>query len=137
MNWDDCMKNYVKTVEPDTDKINSLIKQAKKRKEYLELIPLDEDSASILAIDYYEIIKQFLIALMLKNNLKSRNHECLISFLYYKYPDLRDEAEFIYQLKNIRNAVSYEGAPVRKEYIERNKLEFKHILKILEKEIFL
>ena len=38
-----------------------------------------------LVSEYYEVIKELLIALLLKQGLKSYNHECLISFFKKEY----------------------------------------------------
>ncbi len=92
---------------------------------------IDNETASVVAADYYEIIKELLTALLLKNGLKSQNHECLVSFFKSKFPEYEYEAKVIHQLKDIRNRVSYDGIFVRKDYIERNKLEFEGIIKLL------
>jgi len=79
-------------------------------------IKIDQETASVIASDYYEIIKELLTALLLKNHLKSDNHECLISFFKQNFPEYEYEAKIIHQLKNIRNRVSYDGIFVKKDY---------------------
>jgi len=98
-------------------------------------VKLDEETASIIAEDYYEIIKELLTALLLLNGKKSDNHECLITFFKKIYPEKEYETIVIYELKRIRNAIDYEGIFVREDYVERNKLEFLHIIDFLNKEI--
>ena len=90
----------------------------------------DDETASIIATDYYEVIKELLTALLLKNGLKSENHECLISFFKNNY-DFDYETNILRQLKNVRNRASYDGVFVKKEYVDTNKLEFHHIIKLL------
>ena len=101
----------------------------------LQEIPLDEETASIIAEDYYEIIKELLTALLLLSGKKSDNHECLISFFKKNYPQKEYEITIIYELKKIRNAIDYEGLFVEESYITRNGLEFKHIISFLTQEI--
>lgn len=133
MDWKECKESHIKEVELDADKIKSLIKMSEIELKIVDAIPLDDNSASKLAKDYYEIIKELLIALLLSHGLKSDNHECLVSFFKEKYPDMEYEANTIYDLKVVRNKVSYNGFFVRKDYVERNKAEFKHIILFLIK----
>lgn len=133
MNWEICMDEHIKKVEVDYERIKSIIKMCSIRLKTTKKIILDKETASIIASDYYEVIKELLTALLLKNGLKSNNHECLISFFKYKYPKYEYEVQAMHQLKNIRNRVSYEGIFVKKEYIETNKLEIEHIIDLLNK----
>ncbi len=133
MNWDICAEKHIKKAQQDDEKIKSIRKMCKIRMDVIRQVKLDEETASILATDYYEVIKELLTALLLKNGLKSDNHEYLISFFNYKYPEHEYEAKTMHQLKFARNRVSYDGIFVRKSYIESNKLEFEHIISMLEK----
>ncbi len=133
MNWDVCVKDHIKKVQQDSEKIKSIRKMCKIRMNVIKQIKLDEETASILATDYYEIIKELLTALLLKNGLKSNNHECLIAFFNQKYPEHEYETKTIHQLKFARNRISYDGIFVKKSYIESNKLEFEHIIGMLDK----
>ena len=49
-------------------------------------VKLDSETASIIAENYYEIIKELLTALLLLSGRKSDNHECLIAFFKKNYP---------------------------------------------------
>lgn len=133
MPWNECTKAHIKKVEPDRQKISSIVKMCNVRLRVLEQILLDAETASVIASDYYEIIKELLTAILLKEGLKSDNHECLIRFFKVKFPEYEYEAETIHKLKDVRNRVSYDGIFVDKEYIEMNNLEFKHIIEILKK----
>lgn len=135
MSWEECEEEYIRKVEVDIDKINSILKMCRVRLRVLKQIELDEETASVIADDYYEIIKELLTALLLLNGLKSNNHECLICFFKKNYPDKEYETKKMYELKRIRNQIDYEGLFIEKEYIEKNKLEFEHIIELLRKEI--
>ena len=131
MNWNICLKEHIKKIESDNEKIRSIQKMCDIRLRVIRDIQLDDETASIIASDYYEIIKELLIALLLKNGLKSDNHECLISFFRNNFSQHEYEAQAIHSLKNVRNRVSYDGVFVKKEYVDTNKLEFEHIIKLL------
>jgi len=132
IDWKTCEKNYVKKVSPDINKINSILKMCDIRLRFTEKQEIDNETASILTGDYYEIIKELLTALLLKNGLKSDNHECLISYLKEKHSKYEYEINIIHELKNIRNRINYDGIFVDKSYLIRNKLEFKHIIDLLK-----
>lgn len=131
LGWDICLEEHIKKVESDNEKIASIRKMCNVRLRVTKEIKLDSETASIIATDYYEIIKELLTALLLKHGLKSDNHGCLISFFNFTFPTYGYEAQIIHQLKNVRNRVSYDGIFVKKSYIESNKLEFEHIITLL------
>jgi uncharacterized protein (UPF0332 family) len=133
MRWDLCREEHIKKVRPDSEKIESIKKVCDIRLKVVRKILIDGETASIIAVDYYEVIKELLTALLLKHGLKSNNPECLISFLKHNYPEHEYEIQTMHQLKYIRNMVSYEGILVKKNYIETNRLEFEHIIKLLKK----
>ena len=133
--WGECEREFIRSVKVDEDKTNSILKMCQIRIKVLKQIELDEETASVIAGDYYEIIKELLTALLLLNGLKSSNHECLISFFKKNYLDKEYETKVIHELKGIRNKINYECFFVEKSYVERNKLEFEHIIKFLKKEI--
>jgi len=132
MDWNLCKKEYIRNVSPDIDKINSILKMCSVRLKFARKQEIDDETASLITEDYYEIIKELLTALLLKNGFKANNHECLISFLKVNYPDLEYETGIIHELKNIRNRISYDGIFVEKQYLVSNKLEFEHIIDILK-----
>jgi uncharacterized protein (UPF0332 family) len=133
MSWNICEREHVKKVAVDSEKINSIKKMCKIRLKVVNESKGDDERAFIIAEDYYEIIKELLTALLLKHGLKSDNHECLIAFFNHKFSQYSDEVQTIHQLKEVRNRTSYDAVFVKKSYIDMNKLEFEHIIKLLEK----
>jgi len=83
MDFEICKKEHLREVEPDPAKIKSILKVADARLKAMKKV---KETASIITEDYYEVIKELLVALLLKNGLKSDNHECLISFFKNRYP---------------------------------------------------
>lgn len=53
-------------------------------------------------------------------------------YFYNSFKTYLYEANLIYLLKNIRNKIQYEGFLPEKEFIQRNELEFKHIISLLK-----
>jgi len=132
MSWDTCKKEHVRKVEVDNEKINSILEMSSARLDFLKKQKADEKTASIITEGYYEVIKELLTALLLKNSLKSSNHECLISFFKNKFPKYEYEVNILYELKSIRNRISYDGFFVDKTYLDKNKMEFEHIIDLLK-----
>jgi len=127
-----CAKEHLKKAENDPFKIASILKMADARLRIISKIARDEQSASIIVESYYEIIKELLTALLIKHDFKSSNHECLISFFKERFPEYEYEANIIYDLKDVRNNITYEGVFVKESYLSFNELEFKHIINILK-----
>jgi len=135
MDFEIYLKEHIKRIEPDNEKIKSIRKMCEVRLKIIRHIELDEETASVISTDYYEVIKELLTALLLKNGLKSDNHECLISFFRHKFPQYRYESNILHQLKNVCNRVSYDGIFVKKGYVSVNKLEFEHIIELLNRSL--
>ena len=133
MDFERCEKEFIRKVDKDMDKIKSILKMAELELNIISKIEVTINTASKLAKDYYEILKELLTALLLSHGLKSSNHECLVSFLKRKYPKYEYEAKIIHELKNIRNRVSYNGYFVSEDYIAKNKREFNHIIDLLKR----
>jgi len=131
MDWDICKKEHIMEVSTDKDKIKSILKMCSVRLNFAKKQEINDETASLITEDYYETIKELLTALLLKNGLKSNNHECLISYFKKNYPDYEYEANIVYELKNIRNRINYNGFFIEKQYLIRNKLEFEHIIGLL------
>ena len=132
MDWEDCKKEYVREVKIDKDKIESIISVANKRKEFINKIEVNNENCSFIIEAYYEIIKELLVALLLKKGLKSDNHQCLISYFYKNNPKYEYESNLILQLSFLRNRLNYYGEKIDIGFYEKNKLEFEHIIEILK-----
>ena len=132
MNWEICEKEHSKKVRVDKDKINSIIKVVNARLKAMSQVKVDNETATVQVTDYYEVIKELLTALLLKHGMKSDNHECLISF-FKKYYSYEYETNLMHGLKDLRNRASYEGLFIKKDYLDKNELEFRHIIGLLKK----
>src|SRR3989339_968765 len=124
MDWSECEKNFIKEVEVDPDKVNSLIETAKSRVEFIQATKVNKKNVSFVVEGYYEVIKELLVALLLSKGLKSKNHQCLITYFYLNYKKHESEAHLIYQLCYLRNRLDYYGDLIEMGFYEKNKQEF-------------
>ena len=133
MDWRLCKSKFIRIIEKDEEKINSITNTAEKRLAFIKSNDVTFDNVSFIVEGYYEIIKELLVAMLLKNGLKSSNHQCLISFFYKEYPDYEFEVKLISQMSYLRNRLNYYGEKVDFEFYNKNKEEFDKIIVLLKK----
>ena len=131
MNWKVCERDFIKRVEPDRERIDSIKKMAIKRFEKLKRDKFKEDEISFLVEGYYEVIKELLVAYLLKEGMRSKNHQCLITYFYKTHPELENEVDLIGQMSFFRNRLGYYGEKVPEEFYNNRKGDFDKIVKIL------
>lgn len=131
MNWKECRKKFVRKTEVDQERINSLIKKAKQRKQRADNTEIKPNTVSFIVEDNYEVIKELLVAYLLKNGLKSRNHQCLISYFYMQNPEYEREALLISQLSFFRNRLNYYGEDIPTDFYKSRKDEIDNTINIL------
>lgn len=92
--------------------------------------------------DYYDVIHQLMEALTLLEGIKIKGdgaHSELIDYVCEKYKLEQIKRDFLQQLRNYRNKISYEGFSVKEDYIKRNdfKIEeiIKHLCELLKKKL--
>ncbi len=135
IDWDKCERQFVKKTEVDKERIQSLLESSSERLKFLKNLPLTETSVAFIAEGYYEIIKELLVAYIIKNGLKSQNHQCLIAFFYKKNSDKEFEANLISQFSFFRNRLDYYGEKIPAEFYKENKENFENIIKLLNEMI--
>lgn len=133
--WKKCLEKSVKKVEIDQEMALSIFKMCLVRERVISMIQRDQETISPVTEDYYEIIKELLVCLILLHGMKSKDHECLIAFFKEHYPEHEVEVAIIHELKKVRNRIDYEGFFVPESYLKMNELEFKHIIALLRKKI--
>lgn len=129
MDWRECREKFIKRVEVDQERIKSIVRIALLRLERARNIKVK--SVSLIVEDYYEVIKELLTAYLLKNGLRSRNHQCLITYFYRENLDYESEAHIISQMSFFRNRLDYYGEEIPEEFYKKNKEDFEKIIKIL------
>ncbi len=133
MNWKECEKQFIKKVEADPSRIKSLIKTSELRIKNLVEKKTTNENVSFIIEGFYEAIKELLTALLLKSGMRSKNHQCLISFFYKNYPEYEKEAYLIGRMSYLRNRLNYYGDLIEFEFYEKNENEFVKIINLLKR----
>lgn len=118
---------------PDKEKAKSIFQMAESRQQFLENLEKTKAYPTIIAENYYEIIKELCMAIILADGYKTigeNAHKELIDMVgEYKEFD-RFEIEMMHDLRIRRNKSSYEGKPIEVTYLS-SKREI--LLKIINK----
>lgn len=133
MGWGECEREFIRKVHVDKERISSIVVKAMQRLKRARMTKASAENISFIVEDYYEVIKELLIAYLLRDGLRSKNHQCLISYFYRKNPSLEREAYLISQMSYFRNRLGYYGEDVPAEFYEENKRSFEEIISLLLK----
>lgn len=136
--WKECVEQGIITrTEPDLERSQQMLQMAKLRRQFWEALQniVRDEYAALFVEAYYDIIKELVFAHLYKNGYNCANHLCLIAYLKEKIKDFDFEIQKIDELRRIRNEISYRGLAVKKDYLERNELEFRNIIKRLQEEL--
>lgn len=128
MEWNECEEKFIREISIDNNKIRSILKSVEKRQMMIDKIEDDKEAVSFVVENYYEIIKELLVALLLSKGLKSSNHQCLISYFYNNYPELESYAHLIADMCYLRNKLEYYGELIDYSFYEKNKDKIKKII---------
>lgn len=124
-------------IRPDKQKAESLKKMADITLQRLGEIDVLKYPSNTLN-DYYDIIHKLMEALTLIEGIKIKGegaHQELIDYIAKKYYLEEKERQFLQQMRDYRNRISYEGFLVHKNYILLNKENIKRIIKILSEKL--
>ena len=135
MSWKECVDEGIITQNvPDEERSNQMLIMANLRLKFWDKKVADE--FIVLKVEaYYDIIKELLFAHLYKSGYNCTNHLCLIAYLKEKIKDFDFETQKIDELRKVRNEINYRGLTIQKDYLERNELEFKNIIKRLKEEM--
>jgi hypothetical protein len=135
ISWKECVnQGIIVETQSDEERSNQILQMANLRIKFWN--KKINDKFIILKVEaYYEIIKELIFAHIYKNGFNCKNHLCLIAYLKEKIKDFDFEIQKIDELRKVRHEISYKGFSVRKDYLNRNELEFKNIIKQLKKEL--
>ncbi|MFH1521843.1 MAG: hypothetical protein ABIF18_02700 [archaeon] len=133
MPWSVCERSFIRKIGRDDEEIASIIEGAMLRKKRADETFRNNKYVSFVMEDYYEIIKEILVAYMLKGGLRSKNHQCMISYFLMKNPDYDIEARLIGQMCFYRNKLNYYGKSVPKVFVLDNYENFNKIIKLILK----
>ncbi len=131
MPWHVCEAQYIKKVERDPAKIQSVVKTANARLTHLSFQSITSENVSFIIEGYYEAIKELLSAILLSHGMRSSNHQCLISFFLKNYKSYEAEAYFISRLSFLRNRLNYYGEMIDLGFYEQHKVDIDKVIKLL------
>jgi len=108
-------------ITPDKEKAKSIIKMTSLIEERISTQDR-EKMAALIIVDYYEIIKELLTAILLIEGYKTLSHKDLMDYLSENYQEFnKQEISVLNDLRILRNRVAYEGFFIEKFYLERNE----------------
>jgi|SRR3989344_4998529 len=120
-------------IKTDKQKSESLKKMAEITLKRLHKTDMGEYPSNTL-LDYYDVIHELMEAFTLKNGIKikgERAHQELIDYIFKQYNFDEQTRQFLQQMREYRNRISYEGFMVHKNYINLNKDKIQNIIKNL------
>jgi hypothetical protein len=121
-------------VQIDTEKAKSIYQMTKEREEFIKTLEINDKSATVIAENYYEIIKELGTILLLLDGLKAAGeyaHKEIIEYLEQNRVIDSFEASISQDLRVKRNYSSYEGKRISKEYLVEKKKSLLDITKKL------
>ena len=135
MSWKECVDHGIITQkQADEERSNQMLQMANLRLEFWDN-DIYEKFIALKVEAYYDIIKELVFAHSYKNGYNCTNHLCLIAYLKEKIQDFDFEIHKIDELRKVRNEINYRGLTIKKDYLDRNELEFKNIIKRLIEEL--
>ena len=118
---------------PDKEKARSMIKLVENRMNFVNSI-IDPEFATIIAENYYEIIKELASAIILLDGFKAIG-EFAHKELFNKLTEYKEiegfEISLINDLRIKRNKSCYEGKKIEYSYIENKSKDLKTIIEKL------
>ena len=120
-------------IHPDKQKSSSLKKMAEITLERLNETDIEKYPANTLT-DYYDVIHKLMEALGLLNGIKIKGdgaHQELIEYIAKQYAFDEYARQFLQQMRDYRNRISYEGFMIHKNYITLNQEKIKSMIKKL------
>ncbi|MCX6749353.1 MAG: HEPN domain-containing protein [Candidatus Pacearchaeota archaeon] len=118
-------------VKPDKQKAESLKKMAEITLERLKNTNNEKYPSNTL-LDYYDSIHKLMEALTLKEGVKTKGegaHQELIEYIAKNKIIDEQTRQFLQQMREHRNKISYEGFMINKNYILLNESIIKNIIR--------
>lgn len=118
-------------VRADKQKSESLKKMAEITLERLNKTDMEEYPSNTLS-DYYDVLHKLMEALTIKEGIKTKGdgaHQELIEYIFKQNIINEQTRQFLQQMREYRNKISYEGFMINKNYIHLNKERIQDIIK--------
>lgn len=120
----------ITNMTPDKQKAQALIKMAQITLERLEKTDVETYPSNTLA-DYYDIIHKLLEATTLQKGVKIKGegaHQELIDYVAKEHKMNEQTRQFLQQLRDYRNRISYEGFIITQNFIHINRQRIRIII---------
>src|SRR3989339_647702 len=120
-------------IKPDKQKAESLKKMAEITLERLDNTDMGKYPSNTL-LDYYDVAHKLMEAITLREGIKAKGegaHQELIDYVAKQKKIDEHMRQFLQQMRDYRNRISYEGFMIHKNYIELNKAIIRGIIKHL------
>ena len=135
MSWGQCLEQSIVTrMQPNPKRASKMLKMAHLRMRFWDWA-IEDEFAALKVEAYYDIIKELIHAHLYIQGYNCSYHLCLISYLREKFPQFDRETIMIDKLRKVRNNMNYKGLIIKKDYLERNEREFKHIIEELKERL--
>ena len=86
-------------------------------------------------ISSYDVLHLFVESLLIFNKVKSRNHQCLFTFLCVKHPELELDWDFFERVRTKRNGLHYYGMLMIEKEWKTLELQLNLYISTLKKEV--
>ncbi len=120
-------------VKLDKQKSESLRKMAEITLERLENTDMEKYPSNTLS-DYYDVVHKLIEAITIREGIKVKGegaHQELIDYVAKQNKIDEQMRQFLQQMRDYRNRISYEGFMIHKNYIDLNKVIIRGIIKHL------
>ena len=120
-------------VKPDKQKAESLKRVAEITLERLDNTDMEKYPSNTL-LDYYDVVHKLMEAITLKEGIKVKGegaHQELVDYIAKQQKIDEQMRQFLQQMRDYRNRISYEGFMIHKNYIDLNKAIIRRIIKNL------
>ena len=132
--FDQCIKEnkLIETNYKDKGLAEELLNFAQHRLDFWNKIQFQNDFPSLVLEGHYEIIKELATAILALDGWNALDHECLFAYLKNKKKDLEIDFDFLLELKDTRNSISYRGVMLNSSTWTQNKLKIQTIIKTMQ-----
>jgi len=134
IDWEDCKKRRIaKEISVDVGLVNYIIESAKDREKTAKMLPINNTTKETVVSLMYDVLRELLEALSIKQGYKIYNHECYAPFLRSIIRD-EDFSRDFDTLRLLRNKINYYG---RKISLDESKEVLNTIRDLIKKTRFL
>lgn len=84
---------------------------------------------------YYDSLHLLVESLLIFDAIKSKNHQCLFTYLCVKHPELELDWDFFEKIRTKRNGIHYYGNPILENDWKSIELQLNLYISTLKKEI--